>query len=69
MLKVLVDLRVDDQGLRRLRALPDVDVDVLENPEEERVRPLPAALLADVGILGPRTLKRTKAGKKTKEYP
>jgi len=52
MLKVLVDLRVDEDGLRRLRALPDVEVVVLDTPEEAKVRPLPAALLADVEVLG-----------------
>ena len=52
MLKVLVDLRVDDAGLRRLRALPDIEVDVVEKPEEEGKRPLPAGRLAGVHVLG-----------------
>jgi phosphoglycerate dehydrogenase-like enzyme len=52
MLKVLVDLRVDEDGLRRLRTLPDVEVVVLDTPEEAKARPLPAALLADVEVLG-----------------
>lgn len=51
MLNVLVDLRVDGDGLRRLQALPDVHVKVLDKPEEEESRPLPAELLADVGVL------------------
>jgi phosphoglycerate dehydrogenase-like enzyme len=52
MRKVLVDLRVDEDGLQRLRALPEVEVMALDTPEEEKIRPLPAALLADVEVLG-----------------
>ncbi len=52
MRKVLVDLRLDDEGLRRLRALPEVEVVLLDTPEEEKNRPLPEALLADVEVLG-----------------
>ncbi len=52
MHEVLVDLRVDEDGLRRLQALPDVHAVVLETPEEEAARPLPKALLADVQVLG-----------------
>ena len=52
MLKVLVDLRVNDEGLRRLRALPGVKVELVDKPEEEAPRPLPAAMLADVAALG-----------------
>jgi len=51
MRKILVDLRVDDEGLRRLRALPETEVVLLDKPEEERERPLPAELLADVDVL------------------
>ncbi len=51
MLKILVDLRVDDEGLRRLRALPDVRVELVDKPEESEKRPLPAKLLADVDVL------------------
>ena len=52
MLNVLVDLRADEEGLRRLRALPGVRVKVIENPDEEASRPLPAELLAEVHALG-----------------
>jgi len=52
MLKVLVDLRVYDDGLRRLRALPDVEVDLVEKPEEEGTRQMPAERLAAVNVLG-----------------
>jgi phosphoglycerate dehydrogenase-like enzyme len=52
MLRVLVDLRVDDDGLRRLRALPGVLVDMVEKPEEESKRPLPVELLAGIHVLG-----------------
>lgn len=52
MLKVLVDLRVDEDGLRRLRALPEVEVVLIEKPEEAGKRPLPAELLADIDVLG-----------------
>ena len=52
MLKVLIDLRVDEEGLRRLRALPEVQVDLVEPPEEATRRPLPAERLADVNVLG-----------------
>lgn len=51
MHKVLVDLRVDEVGLRRLRSLPGVNVVVLDKPEEAEQRPLPAELLADVEVL------------------
>jgi phosphoglycerate dehydrogenase-like enzyme len=51
MLKILVDLRVDDEGLLRLKALPDVRVELVDKPEEEGRRPLPAAVLADVDML------------------
>lgn len=51
MLKVLVDLRVDDDGLRRLRSLPGVQVELVDEPTEEGERPLPAPLLADVDVL------------------
>ena len=52
MLKVLVDLRVDEAGLRRLQALPDIHVECVDKPEEVNARPLPAELLADVHVLG-----------------
>ncbi|MEI7437045.1 MAG: NAD(P)-dependent oxidoreductase, partial [bacterium] len=52
MLKALVDLRVDEDGLRRLRALPDIQVDLVDKPEEESKRPLPAERLAGVQVLG-----------------
>lgn len=52
MLKVLVDLRVDEGGLRRLRALPGVEVDLVVQPEEEGSRPLPAERLTGVHVLG-----------------
>jgi len=51
MRKILVDLRVDDEGLRRLRALPEIEVVLLDEPEEEKERPLRADLLADVDVL------------------
>ena len=51
MRKILVDLRVDDEGLRRLRALPGTEVVLLDKPEEAEERPLPAELLADVDVL------------------
>jgi len=52
VLRILVDLRTDDEGLRRLRALPEVEVVLIDTPEEEETRPLPATLLADVEVLG-----------------
>jgi len=52
MLKILVDLRVDEDGLRRLRALPEVDVVLIDKPEEAGKRPLPSKLLEDIDILG-----------------
>lgn len=52
LLNVLVDLRVDEAGLQRLRALPDVRVTLIEKPDEEAPRALPAELLADVHVLG-----------------
>lgn len=52
MRKILVDLRVDEDGLRRLRSLPEVEVVLIDKPEEAGKRPLPAELLADVDILG-----------------
>ena len=51
MTKVLVDLRVDEDGLQRLRAFPDVQVELVDEPEEAETRPLPAELLADVDVL------------------
>ncbi|RLE29355.1 MAG: hypothetical protein DRJ61_14740 [Acidobacteria bacterium] len=51
MLKVLVDLRIDEKGLARLRALPEVCVELVDAPEEEEKRPLPKELLADVDVL------------------
>jgi phosphoglycerate dehydrogenase-like enzyme len=52
MREILVDLRVDDDGLRRLQALSDVHVVVVDTPAEEAPRPLPKALLADIEVLG-----------------
>ena len=52
MLKVLVDLRVDSDGLRRLQNLPDIEVELVDRPEEEAPRALPEARLADVEVLG-----------------
>jgi phosphoglycerate dehydrogenase-like enzyme len=52
MRKILVDLRVDEDGLRRLRALPEVEVVLIDKPEEAGKRPLPAKLLEDVDVLG-----------------
>ena len=51
MLKVLVDLRVDDDGLRRLKALPGIQVELIDKPEESAKRALPPELLADVDVL------------------
>ncbi|MEI6876917.1 MAG: hypothetical protein WCL50_17520, partial [Spirochaetota bacterium] len=51
MLKVLVDLRVDEAGLRRRRALPDLRVELVEKPEEAVTRPLPVEVLTDVDAL------------------
>jgi phosphoglycerate dehydrogenase-like enzyme len=51
MLKILVDLRVNEEGLRRLQALPGVRAELIETPEETGPRPLPAALLTDVDVL------------------
>lgn len=51
MLKILVDLRVDEEGLRRLRSLPDVHVELVDNPAEDGKRPLPAPLLEKVHVL------------------
>ena len=51
MLKVLIDLRVDDEGLKRLKELPHLRVELIDKPEEEGRRPLPAKLLADVDML------------------
>jgi len=51
VLKVLVDLRVDEEGLRRLQALPEARVECIKEPEEEGKRPLPSALLDDIDVL------------------
>ncbi|MBT3381841.1 MAG: D-2-hydroxyacid dehydrogenase [Lentisphaerae bacterium] len=42
---------MDDDGLRRLRDLPETEVVLLDEPEEEKERPLPGELLADVDVL------------------
>ena len=51
MTRVLVDLRVDDDGVGRLRALPEVEVVLVDEPEEAEKRPLPSELLVDVDVL------------------
>ena len=50
-MKVLVDMRVDEEGLRKLRAKPGLRVEVIDSPVEDASRPLPAALLADAQVL------------------
>ncbi len=50
-MNVLIDMRVDDEGLRKLRAMPEMRVEVVDSPEEEESRPLPPKLLADVHAL------------------
>ena len=47
MKNVVVNLRVDAGGLRRLQALPGVSVRLVEPPNEEEPVTLPVALIAD----------------------
>jgi phosphoglycerate dehydrogenase-like enzyme len=51
MLRVLVDVRVDNSGLERLRSLPGTEVVLIDSPEESVRRPLPTALLQDADVL------------------
>ena len=50
-MNILVDMRVDEAGLRAVRALPGVTVRRVDPPEESVVRPLPADVLDDVQAL------------------
>jgi phosphoglycerate dehydrogenase-like enzyme len=51
MLSVLVDVRLNNEGLRRLRAIPEVILQTVDQPEEEQARPLSALLLRDIQAL------------------
>ena len=51
MLNVLVDVRLDNEGLQRLRAMPDVMVQIVDQPEEEQARSLPASMVQDIEVL------------------
>ena len=51
MLNVLVDVRWDDEKLRRLRAMSGVTVHMIDQPEEEEARPLSVSLVQDMQVL------------------
>ncbi len=50
-MNILIDMRVSDEGLERLRGIPGVSVQVVDMPEPEEPRPLPVEMLADVDAL------------------
>jgi phosphoglycerate dehydrogenase-like enzyme len=51
MTHVLINSRVDAEGLRRLQALPGVSVRFVEPPSENEAVALPASLIADVSAI------------------
>lgn len=51
MTHVLINSRVDAEGLRRLQALPGVSVRFVEPPAEDKAVSLPASLIADADAM------------------
>lgn len=49
MIRILVDTPVDEPALAKLRAMPEVQLELVE--PQERVRSLPAELLRPIEVL------------------
>jgi len=50
-MNILIDKLVYEYGLAKLEAIPGVNVEIVDTPEEENPRPLPAEMLADVDAM------------------